>query len=117
MKARHTPTRGGIYKVVFANEGEIWEVYCKHVSQSGLFGFIELEGFLFGEKTTVVVDPAEERLKRVLAGVARTHVPMHAVVRIDEVTARGTATIHPAPSEKGATILTLPSSPTPTRRR
>jgi hypothetical protein len=110
--------REKIYKVVFANEGEVWEVYCRQVSPSGLFAFIELAGFLFGEKTTVVVDPAEERLKRVFEGVERTHVPMHAVVRIDEVEKRGTATIHAARTDKGAKVLTLPSPlHTPTKRK
>jgi len=107
-----------IYKVVFANEGEIWEVYCQQVSQSGLFAFIELAGFLFGERTTVVVDPAEEKLKRIFEGVERTHVPMHAIVRIDEVEKRGTATIHVARADRGAKVVTLPSAlHTPPKRK
>ena len=110
--------REKIYKVVFTNEGEVWEVYCQQVSQSGLFAFIELGGFLFGERTVVVVDPAEEKLKRVFDGVERTHVPMHAIIRIDEVVKRGTATIHVARMDKGAKVLTLPSSlHTPTKRK
>jgi len=118
MKTQGMRNKDKIYKVVFSNEGEIWEVYCQEVSQSGIFAFIELAGFLFGEKTVVVVDPAEERLKRVFDGVERTHVPMHAVVRIDEVMKRGTATIHVARSDKGAKVLTLPSPlHTPTKRR
>ena len=98
----------------------MFEVYCRGVAQSGLFGFIELEDFLFGEKTQAVIDPAEERLKALFEGVASTHVPMHAVVRIDQVEKQGTATVHEANPEtaKGGKILTLPSGPfTPGSRR
>jgi hypothetical protein len=109
MAARQKDSpKSRIYKVVFVNQGEIWEVYCRRASQSGLFGFIELEDFLFGETTTIVVDPAEERLKRVFAGVERTHIPMHAIVRIDEVARRGAATIHTAPMDKGGNVITFP---------
>jgi len=31
------------------------------VSHGSLFGFIEVEELVFGERTTVVVDPAEEK--------------------------------------------------------
>ena len=108
-----------IYRVAFLNEGEVWEVFCTGVSQSNLFGFVELEGFLFGEKSTVLVDPAEERLKHVFQGVERTYVPLQAVVRIDEVEKRGSPNIHPAPAEaERGKVVTLPSSvPTPRKRR
>jgi hypothetical protein len=107
-----------IYKVLFANEGEIFEIYCEGVSQSSLFGFIELEGFLFGEKTQTVIDPAEERLKSLFDAVSRTYVPMHAIVRIDEVEKSGAATVHEAPTDKSGKILTLPSPLyTPGKRR
>ena len=99
-----------VYRVAFVNEGEVWEIYCKRVSQSGLFGFIEIEGVLFGEKTSVVVDPAEERLKKVFDGVGRSHVPLHAIVRIDEVEKRGTVAIHAAPAQPAGKVVTLPSS-------
>ena len=111
------PAKVKIYRVAFINEGEVWELYCKTVCQSGLFGFVELEDFLFGEKSTVVVDPSEEKLKRVFEGVTRTYVPMHAVVRIDEVEKRGTAGIHVAAERKGAKIVTLPSSGRSPRNR
>jgi len=38
----------------------------------------------------VLVDPSEERLKSEFAGVKRTHIPLQAVVRIDEVEKEGT---------------------------
>ncbi len=82
-----------IYKVIFHNQGQIYEVYAKSVSQGNMFGFIEIEKLVFGEKTTVVVDPSEENLKNEFNNVIRTYVPMHSIIRIDEVSKQGSAKI------------------------
>jgi hypothetical protein len=82
-----------IYKVTFLNQGQVYEIYAKKVAQGGLLGFVEIEGIVFGQKTTVVVDPGEERLKAEFEGVRRSYVPMHAVVRIDEVDKQGPSRI------------------------
>ena len=77
------------YKVIFHNQGKVYEVYAKSVHQSGLFGFIEIEKLIFGEKTSMVVDPSEEHLKSEFEGVSRTYLPMHSIIRIDEVQKQG----------------------------
>ena len=77
------------YRVTFHNQGKVYEIYARKVHQSGLFGFIEIEDLLFGEKSSVVVDPSEENLKSEFSGVQRTYIPMHSVVRIDEVEKTG----------------------------
>ena len=82
-----------VFKVLFHNQGTLYEVYARAVGQGELFGFVELEGLLFGEKSSLVVDPSEERLKAEFAGVSRTYVPLHAVVRIDEVEKEGAAKV------------------------
>ncbi len=82
-----------IYKVTFLSQGKIYEVYARKVGQGGLFGFIEIEELVFGERTSVVVDPSEERIKDEFAGVRRSYIPLHAVMRIDEVEKQGTAKI------------------------
>jgi len=97
-----------IYKVAFLNEGKLYELYARGVSSSTLLGFIEVEGLLFGEKTKVVVDPSEERLRSEFAGVERTYVPIHAVVRIDQVEKRGAAKVT-AVSESTDKVRSLPS--------
>lgn len=43
--------------------------------------------------TKVVIDPSQERLEREFDGVRRTHVPLHAIVRIDEVKKEGVGRI------------------------
>lgn len=87
MSSRH------IYKVVFMNQGQVYEIYARSVGHGDLFGFVEVEELVFGERTTVVVDPSEERIKSEFAGVKRTYIPMHAVLRIDEVEKQGVSKI------------------------
>jgi hypothetical protein len=83
-----------IYKIIFVNQGKVYEIYARRVSQTGsLFGFVEIEELVFGARKSVVVDPAEERLQHEFAGVKRTYLPMHYVLRIDEVDKQGTAKI------------------------
>lgn len=82
-----------LYKVIFMNQGQVYEIYARSVSHGELFGFIEIEQLVFGERTTVVVDPSEERIKTEFAGVKRVFVPMHAVMRIDEVEKHGVSKI------------------------
>jgi len=79
-----------IYKVIFYNNDDIFEIYAQHVFASDLYGFVEVEQLLFGEKSQLLVDPGEERLKSEFSGVSRTFIPMNAVVRIDEVDQTGT---------------------------
>jgi hypothetical protein len=86
-------TRKTTYRVTFHNQGKVYEIYARKVAQGGLLGFVEIEDIVFGEKTTVVVDPSEENLKSEFNGVKRTYIPMHAVVRIDEVEKTGQSKI------------------------
>ncbi|HRC87354.1 MAG TPA: DUF1820 family protein [Thermoanaerobaculia bacterium] len=90
-----------IYRVTFLNQGNVYEVYARHVGQGGLFGFVEIEELLWSERSKLVIDPSEDRLRTEFEGVKRFHVPMHAVLRIDEVEREGVARISPAPSETG----------------
>ena len=47
-----------IYKITFLNKGKVYEIFVKQVYQSDLYGFIEIEEFLFYERSQVVVDPS-----------------------------------------------------------
>ena len=82
-----------IYKVSFVNQDKVYEIYARQIAQGHLYGFIEIEQLVFGEKSTVLVDPSEERLKTEFADVSRTYIPMHAIIRIDEVEKEGTSKI------------------------
>jgi len=82
-----------IYKVIFLNQGQVYEVYARQIYQSDLYGFIEVEEFVFGEKTQMVVDPSEEKLKTEFENVNRSYIPIQSVIRIDEVEKEGVAKI------------------------
>jgi len=82
-----------LYRVRFINQDKMYEVYARDVYQGDLYGFVILENLVFDTNTTVVVDPSEEKLKSEFEGVRQTIIPMHSVVRIDEVEKRGTAKI------------------------
>ena len=95
-----------LYRVTFLNQGQVYEVYARRVTQGGLLGFVEVDSLVFGTRTQVVVDPSEERLQREFESVKRFFVPMHAVMRIDEVEKQGPARISEAP--KGGNITSFP---------
>jgi len=81
------------FRVQFVNQGKVYEIFARSVYQEQLYGFVTVEGLLFGERSQVVVDPGEERLRSEFDGVQRFHIPLQAVIRIDEVQEIGTARI------------------------
>jgi hypothetical protein len=104
-----------IFKVIFHNQGKVFEIYARKVGHGQMFGFIEVEELIFGEKSTVVVDTAEERIQTEFAGVKRTYLPLHSVIRIDEVRKSGTAKVSVADGSNVAQfpfpVYTPPSGP------
>ncbi|HYW02318.1 MAG TPA: DUF1820 family protein [Gammaproteobacteria bacterium] len=97
-----------LYKIAFFNQGKVYEIYARNVSQEHLYGFVAVEGLVFGEQSGVVVDPTEERLKSEFDGVERVHIPMHAIIRIDEVARRGTSRIT---TVEGENVMRFPGNP------
>ncbi|WP_369601715.1 DUF1820 family protein [Hahella sp. SMD15-11] len=87
---------GKIYRIVYINHAEVFEMYASSICQSDLWGFIEVEGWMFGERSQVLVDPGEEKLKGVFEGVKRSWIPVNAIVRIDEVSQRGSVRVSDA---------------------
>ena len=82
-----------MYRITFLNKGQVYEIYARAVSQGELYGFLEVSGMVFGERTTVVVDPVEERIKSEFDGVTSTFIPMHHVLRVDKVARQGKSRI------------------------
>ena len=74
-----------LYRVTFQNQSKIYEIYAKVVSQGSLFGFVEIEQIVFGEKSSILVDPSEDALKQEFENTKRVFIPMHSVIRIDEM--------------------------------
>jgi hypothetical protein len=97
-----------IYKIIFVNQAEVFEVFAKHVYQSDLYGFIEVEEYVFGSRSQLVVDPSEERLMNTFSEVKRSFIPMHSVIRIDEVEKEGAGKISDAKGGVTAFPVVIP---------
>ena len=96
-----------IFRVIFHNQNKIYELYANEVSQASMMGFIEIGEIIFGERSKLLVDPAEEKLKNEFDGVKHTYVPHHSIIRIDEVDKQGRNKIHDA---NGSSISVLPGT-------
>ncbi len=110
MTSRKTPRH--IYRVVFHAQNRVYELYARKVSHGDLYGFIQLEELIFGETSQVLVDPQQEKLRTEFGDVKRSFVPMHAVIRIDEVEKEGVSTIHSTDGK----VTQLPAPLLPPRR-
>ena len=86
-------TKNPLYRIQFMNNGEHYELYVHEVLQSHLFGFIEIGGFVWDTHTNLVLDPSHEKLKSEFSSVNRTYIPLHSIIKIDEVKEQGTAKI------------------------
>jgi hypothetical protein len=107
-----------IFRIMFVNQGKVYEVYARKVGHGDLFGFIEVEELVFGERSSVVLDPSEERIKSEFTGVKRTFLPLHSVLRIDEVKKQGVSKI--TALESGANVAQFPMpmySPSPGEKK
>lgn len=96
-----------IFKVLFVNQGKVYEIYARKISHGGLLGFVEIEELVFGERAGVLLDPAEERIKSEFEGVKRSYLPLHSVLRIDEVSKRGPSKIS---EYEGSNVTPFPST-------
>ena len=103
-----------IYRVSFYNQGHIYELHAREVHQSNMYAFVEIADIIFGERSSVVVDPSEEKLKSEFAGVTRTYLPLQSIIRIDEVEREGANKII-ATDEKPGKVTPFPVSVSPTR--
>ncbi|MEY4767570.1 MAG: hypothetical protein RL637_209 [Pseudomonadota bacterium] len=102
-----------IYKVIFINHDEVYEMYAKSVYEGDMYGFLVVEDFIFDEKSQLLIDPSEEKLKLEFEGVTRTFIPMHEIVRIDQVQKRGLAKIASTHKDSRNNISTLYSPEKP----
>ncbi|MGH8031694.1 MAG: DUF1820 family protein [Luteimonas sp.] len=101
-----------LYKIVFLNHGKIFELYARRVSASDIWGFTVIGELVFDVHAGIVVDPTEERLRDEFGSTRALHLPMHSIVRIEEVEKKGPSAIRDAESgEKVVTPFPLPVKP------
>lgn len=84
-----------LYRISYTNQDMVYEMYAEDISDEALFGFLKIIQPIFGSHTQVVVDPAEEKLKAEFEGVGAFYIPIHSVIRIDEVDQKGQTKIRP----------------------
>jgi hypothetical protein len=99
-----------LYKVTFLSQGKSIELYARHVASSALWGFTEIGDLVFdppGEG--LVVDPTEERLREEFKDTTMVHLPIQAILRVEEVVKRNAIAIRDVAS--GDKIMPFPVAP------
>ncbi|MBL8300421.1 MAG: DUF1820 family protein [Rhodanobacteraceae bacterium] len=98
-----------LYKVTFINNGKSYEIYARHVGTSHLWGFTEVGQLVFEPRGEgLVVDPTEERLREEFQHTRTLHLPMHAIVKVEEVERRSPASIRDAANGEKITPFPFP---------
>lgn len=97
------------YKIIFFNHGKVYELFARGATASGLYGFVEISDLIFNEGDGVVIDPTEDKMRDEFASTKVLHLPMHSVIRIEEVEERGTCVIRDR--ESGEKITPFPITP------
>jgi hypothetical protein len=99
-----------IFKIVFIQRDNIFEIYAKQVSESDMYGFVVVEDILFGARSAVLVDPSEEKVRAQFQDVTRTYIPIHAILRIDEVEKQGTPKVTPFSGQPRSNVSIFPGA-------
>jgi len=102
-----------VYKIIFIQLGEIYEVFTKQIYQSDIYGFIEVEEYIFNKDKQLVVDPSLEKLKNEFSNVERSYIPINSIIRIDEVNETGESKI----KENKGQVSPFPMSIQPSKKK
>ncbi len=70
---------------------------------------LKSSGLEFGDKDSLVVDPTEEKMRDEFDGVEVLHLPMHSVLRVEQVKKKGQAVIRDR--ESGEKVTPFPVQP------
>lgn len=72
-----------IYRVLYHQQEVPFELYARSVSESEMFGFVELEELVFDASNSNV--EIQEKIKQEFEAVKRTYIPLANVFRIDTI--------------------------------
>jgi hypothetical protein len=98
-----------LYKIVFLNNGKVYELFSEGVTSSGLWGFIEVSDLVFENSEGLVVDPTEEKMRQEFEHARVLHLPVQSVLRVEEVEKRGQCLIRDRKS--GEKVTPFPAPP------
>jgi hypothetical protein len=101
--------RKKLYKITFQSQGRTLELYARNIDTSSLWGFTQIADIEFEHSEGIVVDPTEEKLREEFKNTKVLHLPMHCIVRIEEVEKRGPLAIRDSTS--GEKIMPFPLAP------
>jgi len=125
------PTAEPIYRVIFNNQSEVYELYALYIYQSEMYGFIEVEELLFDEKQfdgklfngkesdkalQDAGDKAEKssndfaKFKQQFSGVKRSFIPLTSIIRIDEMEKPGVVKVPSAKDSPAGNVRHFPST-------
>ena len=109
-----------IYRVIFNNQGEVYELYTRYIFQSEMYGFVEVEELLFDEsQVSELNDEANvdgdaeknfDKLKSEFTGVKRSFIPLTAIIRIDEMEQAGVVKVTPSKDDPKGNVRHFPST-------
>ena len=98
-----------LYKIVFFNRSKVYELYARDVFSSEIYGFIYVADLVFDQNKTIVIDPAEDKIRDEFENVNVLHLPVQSVIRIEEVKKKMSCKIRDI--KKGENITPFPSIP------
>lgn len=118
------PTAEPIYRVIFNNQGAVYELYTLFIYQSEMYGFIEVEELIFDDsQISTASDEVEaktnfDKLKLEFSGVKRSFIPLQSIIRIDEMEKPGVVKVSPSASEGNVRHFPSPAfkRPSPDQR-
>ena len=95
-----------LYRIRFRTEESVYELCATNLYQTDMIGFVVIEGITFRDQGGVIANPAEERLRDEFKDSEKVYIPMHAIIRIDQVREQRVAKILPLDSSKALYPLT-----------
>jgi hypothetical protein len=84
-----------VFRIQFQHRDQLIELYAGEVRQSSMMAFVEVSDLIFDNKTEMLIDPSEEKIKAEFGDVKSTYIPIHSIIRIDEVKEIGVNRIRP----------------------
>lgn len=110
-----------IYRVIFNNQGDVYELYTLYIYQSEMYGFVEVEELIFDDSQIKEAKDQEEasgqqetkrnfeKLKLEFTGVKRSFIPLPSIIRIDEMEKPGVVKVSQSKDDPAGNVRHFPS--------
>ena len=75
-----------LYKIAFMNEKhELLQIYAGSVQMSDIFGLVEASDIVFIDSSELIINPEDDKIKKLFQNVETTMIPINSLIRIDKV--------------------------------